>query len=146
MNSSSILDRSTSSQHVYPTDIQTSTPFLNMPSNDITVNIEETRRPRVDSESSANVIKSAVLRRTNEMDDPLSLPMSGSTVSLIASPSNQTQRLYQNLDPTRTHTAKDRFADDFGYTSQILKEVSPAKSIPRYFIVYLRQILAIYVL
>ena len=107
-----------------------------MPANDSTVNIRETGRHRVDSESSANVVKSAVLRRTNEMDDPLSLPMSGSTVSLIASPSNQTQRLYQNLDPTRTHTAKDRFPDDVGYTSQILKDISPTKSIPR-FVCYL---------
>lgn len=106
-------------------------PFLNVPSNDPTETVRDIGRTRVDSESSANVIKSAILRRTNEIDDPLSLPISGSTISLIAPSSNQAQKLYQNFPPTRTHAEKDRFNCDDGYASHVMKDVSPTRSIPR---------------
>ena len=95
--------------------------------------ISDIRRHRVDSESSTNnVVKNAILRRTNEaMDDPLCLPMSGSTMSLISPNTNYTP--HQNVTSNIQSRHCDRSFEGvrFGSSTQLLKDTSPTKSVAR---------------
>ena len=97
--------------------------------------ISDIRRHRVDSESSTNnVVKNAILRRTNEaMDDPLCLPMSGSTMSLISPSSNTNYTPHQNVASNIQSKICDRSFEGvrFGSSTQLLKDTSPTKSVAR---------------
>ena len=98
--------------------------------------ISDIRRHRVDSESSTNnVVKNAILRRTNEaMDDPLCLPMSGSTMSLISPSSNTNYTPHQNVTSNiQSRPDCDRSFEGvrFGSSTQLLKDTSPTKSVAR---------------
>ena len=98
--------------------------------------LNDIRRHRVDSESSTNnVVKNAILRRTNEaIDDPLCLPMSGSTMSLISPPSNTNYTPHQNVTSniqSRPHCDRSFEGVRFGSSTQLLKDTSPTKSVAR---------------
>ena len=127
----SFLDRTTSSHQVYPTDPSTNKFPYNY-SHDSSKDMNAFRRHRVDSESSTNVVKNAVLRRTDEMDDSIALPrMSASTVSLTAQPSNREQTLNRIANQTNRHSGNERIYEGARYGSQAWKDDSPTKSIPR---------------
>ena len=139
MGSSSFLDRTSSSNQVYPANSGTSaTKFPNNDSHDSSKNINAFGRHRVDSESSTNVVKNAILRRTDEIDDPSALPrMSASTVSLSAQPSNREQTLNRIANQTVRHSGNERIYEGTRFGSQGWKDESPTKSIARYLIKYL---------
>ena len=138
IGSSSFLDRTSSSNQVYPTDTGPSAAKLpNNYTHDSSKNMNAFGRHRVDSESSTNVIKNAVLRRTDEIDDSSALPrMSASTVSLSAQPSNREQTLNRIANQTVRHSGNERIYEGARYGSQGWKDESPTKSIPRYLNVY----------
>ena len=107
--------------------------YLNTPSKDSFWS--NLGRSRVDSESAANTyIKNAVLRRTDDMDDAFSLPMSSSTMSLVSPSSNtpQQQDMFLKSKPSTKHATRDKYIEDAKFKSQqLLKDVSPTKSITR---------------
>ena len=133
VGSSRFLDRTPSSNEVYPTNTNSSSSMFNTNvSNDSSKNVNTIVRHRVDSESSANIVKNAVLRRTDEIEDPMAHPkMSGSTVSLITQPSNREQTLNRFANQTNRHSGTDRSNDGIQYGTHVWKDESPTKSIPR---------------
>ena len=133
MGSSRYLDRTPSSTEVYPTNTYSSSSMSQTNvSNDSSKNVNAIIRHRVDSESSTNIVKNAVLRRTDEIEDPMVHPkMSGSTISLITQPSNREQTLNRFANQTNRHSGTERCNDGIQYSSHAWKDESPTKSIPR---------------
>ena len=100
--------------------------------NESSKNLKTVSRQRVDSESSASVVKNAVVRRTEEVEESMAIPkMSGSTVSLISQPSNREQTLNRFANQTHRHSGTEKLNEGIRYGSHAWKDESPTKSIQR---------------
>ena len=126
--SSSFLNRLSSSQQVYSSVTPSSSCIFNTSPSESTASINKLITCEKDYKGTTNRVKNAILRRTDEMDDALSLPMSGSTVSLIADPSKLNYSMYPNSSMSSRMTSnKEGDEEEMGYKPQLSKDVSPSQ-------------------
>ena len=113
---------------MYSSEIPPSACFPNSSPNDSTTSINKIGQYRGESTSSTNLVKNAVIRRTDELDDPTCLPMSGSTVSLTSNPSKLSQHTYPTFGLSAKLTSNEECDEnEIGLNPHLLKDVSPTK-------------------